>query len=100
MYVGSRQNLKTINCDSSIMIKNELVSRVRSFTCLGVELDESLHWNDVIEMICKKVAAGIGMMKRIKPYAILPIIVTIITVLVCVNTISKKQSSLKVKSAA
>ena len=85
------------------MIKNELVSRFRSFTCLGVELDESLQWNDLIEMICKKVAAGIGMMKvmkRIKPYAILPIIVTIITVLVCVNTISKKQSSLKVKSAA
>ena len=54
MYVGSRQNLKTINCDSSIMIKNELVSRVRSFTCLGVELDESLEWNDVIEMICKR----------------------------------------------
>ena len=35
-----------------------------AFTCLGVELDKSLEWNDHIEMICKKVAAGIGMMKR------------------------------------
>ena len=68
MYIASRQNLNTINCDSSIMIKNQPVPRVRSFTCLGVELDESIEWNDHIEMICKKVATGIGMMKRIKPY--------------------------------
>ena len=68
MYIGWRQNLKTINSDSSIMIKNQLVSRARSFSCLGVKLDESLEWNDHIEMICKKVAAGIGLMKRIKPY--------------------------------
>ena len=43
MYIASRQNLNTINCDSSIMVKNQLVPRVRSFTCLGVELDESLN---------------------------------------------------------
>ena len=50
------------------MIKNQLVPGVWSFSCLGVKLDESLEWNDHIEMICKKVAAGIGLMKRIKPY--------------------------------
>ena len=66
--MGSRQNLKTINCDSSTMIKNQPAPRVRLFSCLGVELNESLEWNDHIEMIRKKVAAGIGMMKPIKPY--------------------------------
>ena len=42
------------------MIKNQPIPRVRSFSCLGVELDESLEWNDHIEMICKKVEADIG----------------------------------------
>ena len=68
MYVGSRHNIKTVNYDSSIMINNQPVPRARSFTCLGVKLDEILEWDDHIEMICKKVAAGIGTMKRIKPY--------------------------------
>ena len=44
------------------------IQRVGSFTCLGGELDESREWNDHIETICNKIAAGIGMMKRIKPY--------------------------------
>ena len=82
MYIASRQNLNTINCDSSIMIKNQPVPRVRSFTCLGVELDESLEWNDHIEMICKKVAASIGMMKRIKPYVPAYILQTIYSALI------------------
>ena len=70
MYIGSRQNLKTINCDSSIMIKNQPAPRVRSFNYLGVNLDESLEWNDHIEMNCKKVGAGIGLLRRIKPYVL------------------------------
>ena len=68
MYIGSSHNIKTVNCDSSIMINNQPVPRVRSFTCLGVKLDEILEWDDHIERICKKVAASIGTMKRIKPY--------------------------------
>ena len=39
------------------------ISRFQDFGHLPV-----LEWNDHIQMICKKVAAGIGMMKRIKPY--------------------------------
>ena len=57
MYIRSRQNLKAINCDSVIMIKNQ-------FQVFG-HLPE---WNHHIEMICKKVAAGTEMIKRIKPY--------------------------------
>ncbi len=68
MYIGSRHNLKTMNDDLSLVINNQPVPREGSFTCLGVKLDETLEWNEHIEMICKKVAAGIGMMKRIKPF--------------------------------
>ena len=68
MYIGSRHNLKIMNDDLPVVINNQLVPRERSFTCLGVKLDETLEWNEHIEVICKKVAAGIGMMKRIKPF--------------------------------
>ena len=43
-----------------------LIPPVRSFTCLKVNVDESLEWSESIEMICKKVAAGIGLLQRIK----------------------------------
>ena len=68
MYIGSRHNLKIMNDDLPVVINNQLVPRERSFTCLGVKLDETLEWNEHIEVICKKGAAGIGMMKRIKPF--------------------------------
>ena len=48
MYIGSRQNLKTINCDSS-MIKNQSVPRARSFSCLGVNLDEALSGMTILK---------------------------------------------------
>jgi hypothetical protein len=35
---------------------------------LGVKLDETLNWDENIEIVCKKVGAGIGILKRIKPY--------------------------------
>ena len=53
-------------CDPTIRINNQPVPRLRSFTCLGVNQDETLEWSEHIEMICKKVAEGIGTLKRIK----------------------------------
>jgi hypothetical protein len=35
---------------------------------MGVKLDETLNWDEHIEMVFKKVRAGIGILKRIKPY--------------------------------
>ena len=42
--------------------------RFRSFKCLGVELDEHLNWEPHINSICKKASAGIGVLKRTKPF--------------------------------
>ena len=36
--------------------------------CLGVQIDEKLSWDSHIDMICKKTSAGIGAMRRIKPF--------------------------------
>ena len=72
MYIGSKHYPKTLICDHIIMINNQLVPLVKSFTCLGVNLDETLEWSEHIEMIFKKVAAGIGTiqltLKRIKSF--------------------------------
>lgn len=67
MFVGSKHNLNKINCDLPVMQNNQPISRVYLIPCLGVTLDETVSWNDHIQLIYEKVGAGIGMLKRIKP---------------------------------
>ena len=70
MVVGSTYNLNTKSGELSnvISIDNNLVSRVPSNKCLGVLLDEKLTFETHIDYICKKACAGIGALKRIKPF--------------------------------
>ena len=60
-----------------ISIDNNLVSRVPSNKCLGVLLDEKLTFETHIEYICKKACAGIGALRRIKPFVPLWALVTL-----------------------
>ena len=57
-----------IDNEFPVMINDQLIPRVHSILCLGVKLDETLNWDEHIEIVCKKVGAGIGILKRIKPY--------------------------------
>jgi hypothetical protein len=50
------------------MLNGQPIPRIHSISCLSVTLDETLSWDERIETICKKVGAGVGMLKRIKPY--------------------------------
>ena len=79
MVVGSTYNLNTKSGDLSnvISIDNNLVSRVPSNKCLGVLLDEKLTFETHIEYICKKACAGIGALRRIKPFVPLCTLVTL-----------------------
>jgi hypothetical protein len=54
--------------DHPVMLNNQRIPRVHSFTCLGLDLDENLNWNPHIHAICKKVGAGLGTLRRIKPF--------------------------------
>ena len=65
MYVGSNHNLSKIDNEFPVMINDQLI---QLNLVLGVKLDETLNWDEHIEMVCKKVGAGIGILKRIKPY--------------------------------
>ena len=75
MVVGL--NTKSGDLSNVISIDNNLVSRVPSNKCLEVLLDEKLTFETHIEYICKKVCAGIGALRRIKPFVPLCTLVTL-----------------------
>ena len=68
---------KSGDLSNVISIDNNLVSRVPSNKCLGVFLEEKLTFETHIEYICKKACAGIGALRRIKPFVPLCTLVTL-----------------------
>ncbi len=68
MIIGSTQNLKEKVRDSPVMLNGKTITSTDSFECLGVIIGKRLLWDKHIEKICKKVGAGIAVMKRIKPF--------------------------------
>ena len=47
MCVGSSFNIKNKIAQNPILINNVPVPRTESYTCLGVELDERLTWENI-----------------------------------------------------
>ena len=68
MFIGSPYNLKNKIGESSVFFGDKQVPIIHSFESLGVEIHENLTWEKHIAKICKKVSAGIGAIKRVKPY--------------------------------
>ena len=68
MFIGSSYNLNNKNTEQPVVVNNTPVSRTDTHKCLGVQIDEKLSWDSHIDMICKKASAGIGAMRRIKPF--------------------------------
>ena len=68
MFIASPHNLNSKIVDKPVLINNAPISRTGTFTCLGVKLDGKLNWEKHIDCICQKVSAGIGIMRRVKPY--------------------------------
>ena len=58
MFIGSKHNSDSLNCNTPVLINNQPITRVLSFIFLGVKLDENLNWDEHVEMICNKVGAG------------------------------------------
>ena len=77
--VGSTYILSTKSGDLSnvISIANTLVSCIPSNKCLGVLLDEKLTFETHIEFICKQACAGMGALRRIKPFVPLCTLITL-----------------------
>ena len=43
MFIGSKHNTDSLSCNTPVLINNQPITRVLSFKCLGVKLDENLN---------------------------------------------------------
>ena len=68
MLIGSRQKLNTLATTPVLKIDQAPVKQVSTTKSLGVVLDDRLTWHDQIEHLCKKIASGIGALKRIRQF--------------------------------
>ena len=68
MLIGSRQRLSTFHNPPSLMINGAPITRVTSTNSLGVHIDQTLSWNVHVENLCKKIASGIGALKRVRSF--------------------------------
>lgn len=68
MLIGSRQRLGTYDTSPKLIIGGDIIKQVSSVKSLGVHIDENLSWNMHIEKIAKKIASGIGAIKRCRPF--------------------------------
>ena len=66
MLIGSRQRLDTLTTSPTIRMNSTQVSNVRATKSLGVMIDDKLDWHNHIEKLTKKIASGIGALKRIR----------------------------------
>ena len=51
-----------------LLINNRSVPKIGTYICFAISLDERLTWEKHIDTICAKVGAGIGIMRRMKPF--------------------------------
>ena len=68
MLIGSRQRIRTFETSPSLEIGGMLINRVSHTKSIGVYLDENLIWNEHINQISRKIASGIGALKRIRSF--------------------------------
>ena len=66
MLIGSRQRLNTLTESPTFAINDFQISQVTTAKSLGVIIGDRLDWSGHIEKITKKVASGIGAIKRIR----------------------------------
>ena len=68
MLIGSRQKLSTLSSPPELSIDNVPVEKVTSVKSLAIFIDENLPWQTRIDKLSKKIASGIGAIKRIRDF--------------------------------
>ena len=69
MLIGSRHaRLNTFQTVPTPSIGDNHIKQVKCTKFLGVFLDCNFSWNIYIDKLCKKIASGIGALKRIRPF--------------------------------
>ena len=77
MVIGSRQRLYTLDSAPVFLINGAPVKQVESTKLLGLNIDEHLSWSVHVDAISKKIASGLGALKRIRPFVPLSTLHTI-----------------------
>ena len=67
MLIGSRQKLSTLSESLELLIDNIPIKQVSTTKSLGILSDNNMAWHSHIDKLSKKIAAGIGAIKRIRP---------------------------------
>ncbi len=68
MLIGSRQRIATFRSVPCLEIDGVPIDKVLQTKSLGVYLDENLSWNIQINELTKKIASGIGALKRVRSF--------------------------------
>jgi hypothetical protein len=68
MLIGSRQRLSTLSDNPSFEINGIPLDRVSTTKSLGALLDENLTWSSHINKMTKRIASGIGAIKRLRSF--------------------------------
>lgn len=68
MLIGSRQKLNSLVATPVLEINGDRIKQVTSTKSLGINIDNNLSWNEHINKLAKKIASGIGALKRIRPF--------------------------------
>jgi hypothetical protein len=66
--IGSRQRISTFQSAPTLAIDGVSIDQVSQTKSLGVYIDENLSWNVHINKLSKKIASGIGALKRIRSF--------------------------------
>ena len=112
ILIGSRQRLNTFHSSPVLVIDGAPIEQVSSTKSLGVYIDQNLSWNIHIDTLAKKIASGIGAMKRSRPFVPFETLLTIYNSLVqphfdycsvvwgnCNKTLSNKLQKLQNRAA-
>ena len=65
MLIGLRQKLNNLPSLPSLNINNVPIKHSHCSISLGVLIDENLKWENHVDALSKKIASGIGAIKRI-----------------------------------
>ena len=72
MLFGSRQKLSTLSNPLELSIDNVPIEHVFTDKSFGTFIDANLRWQTHSDKLSKKVAFGIGAIKRIRPFVPAP----------------------------
>ena len=82
MIIGSQKKLKQINSDPSINLGDCVIRRVKITKSLGLMIDETLIWDELVNLITKKVNKCLSVLKQLRVYVGVKILLLVYKTLV------------------